>query len=369
MAELDQITVATKRYINSNPDLRDMVFNKDPLLAYLRLNARETFPGGRLIGENFWYDGLIGGSYAKGKEFNTEQPQVEQELQFQPRFFEVGVTLYKEDVQVLNTGPEAAFDIIESRIQNAYTTIGTHLAIALYLNGQNANYTTNFNGLPEAFNDNSTASWDGNTYATYGTITRGGAVGSVLNSVPVNVAGTIEYNTLEETYAAASFGAGEWEPNLGVTTYFGYSFIKEKFQTQQRFNNLQDPKIGFNGMEFNNATLLRSRYCPGSYLFGPAAAGTADPIAVTYLNESSNGALTSYPLGTGYASGYWETLWWLNARKPHINLYVSSDAEFGFGFTGFKPSAGNTRMIGQVLFSGAVTFAPRYGKQLYGITG
>lgn len=156
---------------------------------------------------------------------------------------------------------------------------------------------------------------------------------------------------------------------MGLTTVFGYSFIKEKFQTQQRFNNITDPKIGFKGMEFNSAVIMKSRYVPGSYLFGPAAAGTADPIAVTYMKEMSNNALASYPLGTGYASGYWETLWWLNARKPHINFYVSTDAEFGFGFTGFKPGQGNTKMIGQVLFAGAVTFAPRYGKQLYGITG
>lgn len=120
-------------------------------------------------------------------------------------------------------------------------------------------------------------------------------------------------------------------------------------------------------MEFNNAVILRSRYCPGSYLFG--SAGAADPIAVTYLKQMSNGALTAYPLGTGYSSGYWETIWMINARKPHVNFYVTDDAEFGFGFTGFKVSAANTKVIGQVLFAGAVTFGPRYHKQLYGITG
>ena len=99
---------------------------------------------------------------------------------------------------------------------------------------------------PRALNDGSTASWDGNTYATYGTITRGGAVGTTLNSTPVNVAGTIEYNTLEENYGAASYGT--IEPNLIVTTVLGYSYIKEKFQTQQRFNDVQEPKIGFGKM-------------------------------------------------------------------------------------------------------------------------
>lgn len=370
MAELDQITTATHRYIRSTPKLLDFVFQRDPLLAYLKLNVREDYDGGRLIGENFWYGVLPGGPYLKGKDFNITQPQVEQELQFTPKFFEADVTLYKEDIQVINKGPAAAFKIIESRVQNAYQTMGAHLALGLYLNGINANYTPNFNGLPEVFNDNATASWDGNTYATYGTITRGGAVGAVLNKAPVNVAGVIEYNTLEETYGDASYGDAEWEPNLGVTTFLGYSFIKEKFQTQQRFNNIQDVKIGFKGMEFNNAILVRSRYCPGSYLFGPAGAGTADPAAVMFMTEMSNGALVAYPVPAGFVAGtFWETLWWLNARKPLMNFYVTDDSEYGFGFTGFKVAQGNTKVAGQVLFGGAFTAAPRYGMQLYGISG
>lgn len=185
--------------------------------------------------------------------------------------------------------------------------------------------------------------------------------------------GSIQYtgaSGLEETYAACSFGPEEWEPNLGVTTYFGYSFIKENFQTQQRFNDTQDPKISFNGLKFNTATLIRSRYAPGSYLYG--SSGTADPIAVTFIKQMSNGALTAYPAPSGgypAAGAYNETLWWINARKPFMNFYLSDDPEFGFGFTGFKPGQGNTKIAGQVLASYALTWAPRYHKQLYGITG
>lgn len=358
MAELDQITVATKRYIRENPKLVDNVFQNDPLFAYLKLNVREDFDGGRLIGENFIYDGLNGGSYQKGKEFDISQKQTDQECQFNPKYFEVDVTLFKEDIQVLNRGGNAAYRIIDSKMNNAYMTVGSHLSIAQYLNGQAANYTPNFNGLAEMLNDGTNNSWDGSTYTTYGTITRGGAVGTALNSVPTNVAGTIEYNTLEETYGNATFGSGEFEPNIGVTTVLGYSYIKEKFQTQQRFNNIQDPKIGFNGLQFNNSVLMKSRYVPGS-----AISGTKDTNAVTYFKNMSNGALTAYPTITS------ETLWWLNARKPFLNLYITTDEEFGLGFTGFKPGQGNTIVAGQVLFAGAITGAPRYHAQLYGITG
>ena len=359
MAELDQLNVATHRYIRDNPALVDDVFQADPLLAYLKLNVRDDFSGGTLIQEGFYYDGLIGGPYGKGQEFDITEKQVEQAMQFPMKFFEVNVTLSKEDIQVLNKGEAAVFRLVDSRMTNAYMTLGAQIAIGLYLQGQSGNYTKNLNGLPEICNDNSTASWDGSTYPTYGGITRGGTVGTALNSVPVNVNGVISYNTLEETYGTATFG--NVEPNLGVTTVNGYSYIKEKFQTQQRFNDTQDPAIGYNGLKFNSATITKSRYVPGAEI--GTASSQSNVIAVAMLKFMSGGAVTTYPTITT------ETFWWINARKPYLNLYISDDPEFGFGFTGFKPAQGNTKVAGQCLASINLTAHPRYHKQLYGITG
>ncbi len=53
MAELDQITVATKRFVRETPKLIDMVFQEGPLAAYAKTTARESYTGGRFIGENF----------------------------------------------------------------------------------------------------------------------------------------------------------------------------------------------------------------------------------------------------------------------------------------------------------------------------
>jgi hypothetical protein len=357
LAELSAIDAATKRYIRETPKLVDMVFQEAALAALAKQTVREDFDGGRFIGENFYYAGLIGGPYAKGQDFDISEPQIEQQLQFNIKFSEVNVTLTKEDIQVINKGDNAAFKLIQSRTTAAYMTQGAFIDIAGYLNGQQANYIKNINGLAEALNDNSVASWDGSTYSTYGTITRGGAVGSVLNSVPVNVNGTIEYPTLEENYGACSFGPMK-EPTHLVTTYLGYSYIKEKFQTQQRFNDTQDPKIGFNGMKFNDAIILRDRYAPGTYI-----SGSGDPNAVNFFKFMSGGALTAYPTVTA------ESLWMLNVRKPYFNFYISDDPEYQLGFTGFKPAQGNTKVAGQVLLAYQWTFAPRYHKQLYGITG
>jgi hypothetical protein len=63
------------------------------------LNVREDYDGGRFIGENFYYGGLIGGSYLQGKEFDITEPQIEQQLQFGVKFFEVNVTLLTPTIQ------------------------------------------------------------------------------------------------------------------------------------------------------------------------------------------------------------------------------------------------------------------------------
>jgi hypothetical protein len=362
MAEMDQITVSTHRYIRENPALVDNYFQQDPFLAYCKLNIREEWGGGSLIQEDFYYSNLIGGFVGKGQDFDITEKQVEQGCQFVPKIAEVNVTLSKEDLQVFNTGPLAAFRLIDSRMTNAYMTMGANTAIALYLQGQSASMLKSLNGLTEATNDGTNTGWDGQVYSTYGGITRGGQVGPTLNGNLTNVNGVISYNTLEETYSSATYG--NLEPNLGVTTVKGYSYIKEKFQTQQRFNDTQDPAIGFNGLKFNSATLIKSRYCPGTEI---ATAGTTSNLeAVSFLKVTTGNAAATYP-SLSVASS--ETLFWVNARKPFLNLYISKDPEFGFGFTGFKPAQGNLKVAGQVLAALNVTSAPRYNAQVFGITG
>src|SRR2546425_13252669 len=112
VAELDQLSVATKRYIRKTPALVDNVFNRDPFLAYAKLNVREDFTGGRLIGEDFVYDALIGGFYQKGKEFDVTEKQAEQQAQFLMKLPAAGVTLSKEEVQCPNNRPKASLGLI-----------------------------------------------------------------------------------------------------------------------------------------------------------------------------------------------------------------------------------------------------------------
>ena len=51
-----------------------------------------------------------------------------------------------------------------------------------------------------------------------------------------------------------------------------------------------------------------------------------------------------------------------------MNFYMSPDPEYSFGLTGFIPGQGNTIVVAKLLYAGAITFAPRYHRQLYNFT-
>lgn len=341
---LDDLTTSTRRKIL--PGVTDNVFRNDPVLAYLKKNNLETFEGGTQIQENLIYGvNPNGGAYAPGSTFVMNEAQVETGATFIPKFYGEPIAIQKEKIQVFNKGPQAVFRIIDGRLQVAALTMAARLAIDLYSEGQSSTRALKVNGFAEQFNDGSNNSWTGAAYTTYGTLTRGGTIGTALNSPmtgpTANVNGPITYKILEEAYN--SLCLGDEFPNLMVTTNLGLSYIKEKFQPQWR-TETTDPNIGFKGLKFNSAMVMQSQYCPG----------TVAPEQSTALGW------------TTVSAG--ETLFYFNTK--YLRLYVSDDPEFAFGFTGFKPQFDGTMIGGQYLASLNVTNqAPRLGRHLFAITG
>ena len=342
---LSQLDVVTNKKIL--PGLTDGLFRNDPLLAYLKQNSLEKFSG-NAIQDNFIYGRLPGGFYSKGDAFDITQPQTENGLTWLPRFAYVDVSLFLEDVEVTNAGPEAVIKLADSRLQQAALNMSEILAIAQYRHGQNIagdNRSTAIHGLSEGLNDGTNASWDGNTFPNYGTVARN-SVNSVLNSpmtAPTsNVNGVISYDILERSYNGLVYGTEK--PNLIVTTNLGMSYTKLKFQPAQRFES-DAPNIGFTGLKFNGAMIMQSQYCPGT------------------LGQSvSNG---------NFLASAGETMFFLNTK--YLKFWVSTSAKFGFGFSGWKPAQDNNTIAGQYFYGGpGVTVtagANRYHRQLFGITG
>lgn len=347
---LDTIDTYVQKYVV--PQVVDQVFKHSPLLAYMKKNNVELFPGGSAIQENLRYAGMKGKFYSKGDSFDVTQRQTNTGATYYPKTAEVNVTEFLEDLNIYVKGPQAPFKLVDDHLQNAADTMAAYIAIALYQNGIRAGYTQMINGLAEIISDGSQNSWDGQTYTALGTLARDGTgpIGNALKGLVVPIAGAISYGALETSFRKVTIGSEM--PNLGVTTNLGMSYIVQKFQPQQRVEG-NDPNIGFNGMKFNSAMLIQDQYCPGT-----AISASTDPIVTDFMSNQ----------GLVYPTMSAETFFWLNTK--FWKFWLVNDPLYGFGFTGFKRAQDNTTVSGQYLYAGNVTCSsPRLQAQLTGITG
>jgi len=347
-------TVTTKEIM---PGLVDNFFKAGPLMAFLKRNRYKVWRGGPQIQQNYLYAPMKGGAYAKGAQFNVTKRQTMSGLIFTPKFYEVNVTEYGEDVEVLAQGSHRAFSLVKAHLGNAAMTMSAILAIAIYRHGQNVggfDRTLELNGLEEFLTDGVATTFTGATFPSIGGQTRVD-VAPALNSpstvggtpptlIPANVNGAITYRVLEHSYQSNVIG--EEHPVIGVTTPRCMGFINENFQPFQRIDT-KEPTIGYTGLKFKDATILQDNYCPG-------AEGVNDP-----------------DLGDYSASGG-ETFWWLNpgpeGDDSYINLYFIDSPRYQFGWTGFKVALDSTVVAGQILYGGAFAItSPRLMRGLFGI--
>jgi len=349
LVNLDPINTATTK--NIMPGLADNFFKNDPLMEFLKAR-HHVYPGGPQIQENFLYKPMIGQAYAKGVGgFNISKRQTFAGLLFGPKYYEVSIPEYLEEVEIEVNGPTAVLSMVKTDYGNAALTMSAMLAIDNYQGGQNlggVDRTLHINGLAEALSDGLAASWDGNTYDTYGSQLRasvGGAIKTPVGLVAANVNGAITFRILEHSYQSAVIGREH--PVIGVTTNRCMGFISESFQPHQVVDSVE-PTIGYVGIKFKQATIVESQYAPGQ----------------DGVNDAD--------IGNYNAAG--ETFWWLNpgpeGEDAYIKLRISVSPLFQFGTTGFKPAQDNTVVVSQVLFAGNVTCrAIRLQRALFGITG
>lgn len=370
---LDELNLTTLKEIYP-AIIEDNFFLDTPLQAYLRARSLVPFSGGAFMQQTFLYKPMIGGSYPKGGSFNITKRQTLAGTVFDPKYYEVSVPEYKEDIQVLNKGPLAVFSLIDVDLRNAMNTISAIVAVAMSLHGQasgtniTGNRPNDINGWIEAINDGVSPGWEGSIFANYGTAPRNAVIGSALNGIvrwggtSSGAAGPITYAFMEELYQSCSIG--RQEPDLMACNKALYAYIKERIQPQQRFAQERDPYWGVSGMRMNSAMILKDDYFPSLKY------GVNDPDLGNYLTSTftspASGADPTFPSSQTLTVG--EVLGVFNTRK--ILFRISDDPEFGWGFSGFVPAQDNTRVVGQVKAATNLEFtAPRLNGQAFGFNG
>jgi hypothetical protein len=344
---LDEVNTISQKTIM--PGVVDNFFKAGPLTAYLRSRFTRKWVG-PLIQENYLFRPMKGGAYKPGGTFDLTKVQPYTGIQFNPRYYDVNVTEYLEELEVTMAGPQAMFSKLKADMGAAAMTLSAILEIAFFHHGQNVasgDRTAEINGLEEALNDGTNASWNGNTFTSYGGQTRADvapALNSPVGAVAANVAGGINFSKLEHSYLSCQIGSER--PKIGITTNRGMGYIAESFAPQQKIDTT-DPEINWPGLKFNTATIVMSQYAPG-------VDGVNDPNLGNY-NASA------------------ETFFWLNpgpqGEDAYIRLYIAQSPKFAFGFTGFKGARGDNEVSGQILFAGNLTVrSPRLSRILHGIS-
>lgn len=347
--QLDDVNTTTTKVIM--PGVVDGYFKAGPFIAMAKARFTRKWTGPQ-IQENFMYKPMKGGAYAKGGTFDISKRQTRTGLLFSPRYYQVNVTQFLEDLEVELAGPTAAFSTIRTDMQQAALTMSAILEIAAFRHGQNISAANNrsleINGLEEALSDGVQASWGGVTFPSYGGQTRADVAPALTTPTGVvaspNVAGPISYRILRHSYFSCVLG--NEAPTVGLTTNRCMGYISENFLPHQIIDTTQ-PEIAWPGLKFDKATIMMSQYCPG-------ADGVDDP-----------------DLGNYNAAA--ETFHWLNfgpqGDDAYIRLYIAQSSKFAFGFTGFKGARDDNQVSGQLLFGGNMTVrALRLSRSLYGIT-
>jgi hypothetical protein len=343
---LDDVNTVTTKTIM--PGVVDNFFRAGPLIAYLKARFNRKWIGPQ-IQENYMYAPMRGGAYKKGATFNISKRQTRTGMLFGPRYYEVNVTEYLEDVEVEQTGPNAMFSVVKTDMAEAALTLSAILEIAMYHHGQalaGDDRSDEINGLEEALTDGVRPTWTGATFLSYGGQTRAD-VNNALNS-PVGLIApsmpSMSFRGLQHSYLSTCIGAEH--PEIGVTTNRGLGYISETFLPHQIIDSV-DPEIKWPGLKFNQARIVVSQYAPG-------ADGVNDPDLGNYLAAAG------------------ETFWWLNpgpqGDDAYLRLYIAQSPKFAFGFTGFKGARDDNMVAGQILFAGNFTVrAPRLQRALYAI--
>ena len=370
---LDAVNAVTNKVIWPK-HITDNFFKAIPFFTYMRDKAIMDFDGGVLQQYAFLFNAEIGGAYAPGDSFNIDKVDTIAATQFREKYYEVNVTEFKEEIQVRNRGAAAVFSLLDARLKNAMMTLTTIIAIAAWRHGQAAggsvvdDRTIHVNGLAEALNDGQVFSWDGNIFPVYGAQPRNGAIGEALNSTPRWLgqqngrAGKLNYFDLEDMYQDAT--QGNISPDLSVTTKKGLTYIKNTLQVQQVFNQEIDPRYGFEGVRLNKMLITKDDYGVGAF-------GKIDPRLGNYQTGVINNTLTGTPPGNfpnatdAPQLTVAEVLWMLNTDTWIFR--VSTDPEYQFGFTGWKPGQDNTKVSGQSLAAvNLECISPRLNKQGFG---
>ncbi|MDQ3802481.1 MAG: hypothetical protein M3416_01300 [Acidobacteriota bacterium] len=352
----------------------DYVFRTAAILAYLRRNGLEPYEGGVSVDDAILFDAMLAGSYDTGDPFNTDVTEPIAGRTFTPRKYYAPVAEYLENLAV-NRGPASVFNALKIKHAASLKTLNTVINVDLYRHGQSISgedRSQKTNGLEEALSNGTDQSYYGNTFTSYGGQTRNAEVGEALNSTPLfggntstGVAGQATYDLLLDGYLSAC--KGDRKPDIGLCNKTFWGFLLKRIQSAQQFHF--DVKVGSEAVfgatsiKFMNTDIMIDEYAPTRSNEG---ANAKLGVWRTDATETISGTPTSdsrLPASGTYAPA--EVFFWLNSST--LKFILSTHPLFRFGWTGYIPAQGNSKIVGRTHVMGTMKVTePWLNKVIFG---
>ncbi len=316
-----------------------------PVLRTLRASgALDEYLGGTIMQEPFMYNRVAGGATVPGADMDIVQRQILTAAAFVPKEYVEQIPLNLWQTNVINAGPAGKVKLVDLYMTNAVMAANTDLNIDFYQHGQptgtgvTANRSIYVNGADEVTNDGVNPGWLGNWYPTYGGQTRNGAIGNVLNAVPIWAGdasgnpGQVSYKLLTEAYLNCVR-----RPDTGVCNKALFAYLLERMETKQRFAQETNPRIGLSGVKFFDAYIHVDKLAPstkyGQLLPSGLSLTTSiqpQPFIMPNLTAAQT-AVSGYPTGGGQTINPGEVFFWFRLKGWKIR--PSADPEYNHNFT------------------------------------
>jgi hypothetical protein len=370
----DQISASTLA------DMRDDIvydefFVEGSLQRKLRASgALDEYLGGTIMQTPFQFNRVAGGAHPPGGDINIIQRQILAATAFTPKEYIETVPLNLWQTNVINAGPASKVKLVDLYMSNAVQALNTDLGIDFYRHGQASgalvadNRAIYINGASEALNDGITSSWDGNVFVVYGGQTRNGAIGNVLNSIPIwlgsitGAVGQVSYKPLLEAYLNCV-----QEPDIATCNKAFFAYLAERQEVKQQFTMEKDISIGVVGIKLMNAYIHVDKLCPSTKYGQILPSGLSQTTAVqpaAFTSSAAPSAISNLPAGITVQPG--EIMFMF--RTQGWKIRPTADEEYNFNFTPPIRSQNNPDLIVMFLKCGInfYTPSPRDNVQLYG---
>jgi hypothetical protein len=368
----DQISASTLADM-AQDIVYDEFFVEGSLQRKLRASgALEEYLGGTIMQEPFQYNRVAGGAIAPGSDVTVIQRQILAATAFTPKLYVEQVPMNLWQTNVINTGPAARVKLADLYMSNAVQALNTDLGIDFYRHGQAApsgvgdNRNVFINGAAEAMNDGITSSWDGNYFPYYGGQQRNGAIGNVLNSIPIwfgdqlGNTGQISYKSIVEMYLNCVQA-----PGIAVCNKALYSYLLERQEPKQNFAQEKDVSIGMTGLKFMDCYIHVDKLCPSTKYGQILPSGLSQTTAIqpaTFTSSPAPSSISNLPAGVTINPG--EIIFFF--RTEGWKIRPTTDEEYNFNFTPPIRTQTNSDLIVMFLKAGINFYTPSPRDNVHG---